>query len=533
MVEGVYKITNDRTSEVYIGQTTDLDSRKNTHFRELAQGKHINKGMQKDHNRGDTFTFEIIEQMPNATLADLKNKESQYINKFNSFREGYNRTPGGAMDQFKGRYKYGGGRLPPEKYKPTEKYLSRVLGDCPECEGNLIKKEGKFGEYAGCDNFPKCKFTCSIDQINQQSNIPTINYKPISTPKTKYTTVTYDDEPIDFKPLTIPKKPKTTSKSNKKPLKTEFEKFCTQKNNYLTKSDCGYLAEKYNIDISQVNTVKKANPIIRNYLNSTDQWETAMEDLYKNNNRPIRKKDQHAIGAFVLGYCPECNSRLIRISKFFIQCENYPSCSFSCSDNYYNKHILTLSPQDEVIPSTTGDSKTISNIETETNVKAIPNRTDYGENEFNKKEKSVVNEEIEKQGIKQPNTESDKFDKDKIDYCSNCGVKLDSEDIYCSNCGEKIDEINEESIEERSIKQYLFYCKDELSKEFRLSKIKCTSWIIAISILLLLIPIICIPNPQEYLIGNFMCCILFSFAAGIATFILSSIVVDIYEEHKH
>ena len=205
----------------------------------------------------------------------------------------------------------------------------------------------------------------------------------------------------------------------------------------------------------------------------------------------------------------------------------------SCSDNYYNKHTLTLRPQDEVIPSTKGDSKTISNIETETNVKAIPNRTDYGENEFNKKEKSVVNEEIEKQGIKQPNTESDKFDKDKIDYCSNCGVKLDSEDIYCSNCGEKIDEINEESIEERSIKQYLFYCKDELSKEFRLSKIKCTSWIIAISILLLLIPIICIPNPQEYLIGNFMFCILFSFAAGIATFILSSIVVDIYEEHKH
>ena len=69
--------------------------------------------------------------MPHATLADLKNKESHYINKFNSFREGYNQTPGGAMDQFKGRYEYGGGRLPVDKYQPTDKYnpLKQLLDE--------------------------------------------------------------------------------------------------------------------------------------------------------------------------------------------------------------------------------------------------------------------------------------------------------------------------------------------------------------------------------------------------------------------
>ena len=130
MAKGVYKITNDRTGEVYVGQAKDLKRRENTHFRQLAQGKHHNSGLQEDHNKGDTFSFEVIEELPDATLADLKNKESHYINKFNSFREGYNQTPGGAMDQFQGRYEYGGGRLP-------DKYLKEVVSYCPECGNNL------------------------------------------------------------------------------------------------------------------------------------------------------------------------------------------------------------------------------------------------------------------------------------------------------------------------------------------------------------------------------------------------------------
>ena len=526
MAKGIYKITNNRTSEVYIGQTGNLDSRRNTHFRELAQGKHINKGMQKDHNCGDTFTFEIIELLPNATLADLKNKESQYITKFNSFREGYNQTPGGAMDQFKGKYEYGGGRLPPEKYKPTKKYLSKVLGDCPKCDGYLIKKEGQFGEYVGCDNFPKCKFTCSINKINQQLNIPNINYEPISIPKIKTTTISYDDKPIDFKPLTTPKKPKSTSKSKKKPLKTEFEKFCTQKNNYLTKSDCDYLAEKYDIDISKVKTVKKANPLIRNYLKNTNQWDEAMAHLYI-------KKDHCKIGAFVPGYCPECKGRLVRISKFFIHCENYPSCSFSCSNNHYNKNILELSIKEEITSSLSeNDSKTVSNI-----LQSNSKHKDYNENESNKKEESIINEEVEKQAFTksiQSNVEPTKFEDNEINYCGNCGEEINLEEKYCSNCGEKLDISNEEkSIEEKeSIKHLLFYCKDELSNKLILSKVKCASWIVSICIVFLSYLIICVPNPQEYYIGNFMVCILFGFVAGVVTFIFSSIIVEIYDKYN-
>lgn len=30
---------------------------------------------------------------------------------------------------------------------------------CPKCNGGLVKRNGKFGEFYGCSNYPKCHFT--------------------------------------------------------------------------------------------------------------------------------------------------------------------------------------------------------------------------------------------------------------------------------------------------------------------------------------------------------------------------------------
>lgn len=35
-------------------------------------------------------------------------------------------------------------------------------GICPRCGGKLVKKSGKYGEFYGCSNYPKCKFTLNI-----------------------------------------------------------------------------------------------------------------------------------------------------------------------------------------------------------------------------------------------------------------------------------------------------------------------------------------------------------------------------------
>lgn len=35
---------------------------------------------------------------------------------------------------------------------------------CPKCGGNLILREGKYGKFYACTNFPKCRFTCDYKE---------------------------------------------------------------------------------------------------------------------------------------------------------------------------------------------------------------------------------------------------------------------------------------------------------------------------------------------------------------------------------
>ena len=121
MVKGVYKITNKRTGEIYVGQSYNVHAREGKHYKELTQGTHHNKGLQEDFDAGDKFIFEVLEKMPNATREELEEREIYYIEKFNSYNEGYNRTRGGKHDEDKGRDGVGD-RLPSYKYKPVPKH---------------------------------------------------------------------------------------------------------------------------------------------------------------------------------------------------------------------------------------------------------------------------------------------------------------------------------------------------------------------------------------------------------------------------
>ena len=42
-----------------------------------------------------------------------------------------------------------------------EKTLSSKL-ICPRCKGELIKREGRYGSFYGCSNFPSCRYTKNI-----------------------------------------------------------------------------------------------------------------------------------------------------------------------------------------------------------------------------------------------------------------------------------------------------------------------------------------------------------------------------------
>ncbi|MBM4402433.1 MAG: type I DNA topoisomerase [Candidatus Cloacimonetes bacterium] len=43
--------------------------------------------------------------------------------------------------------------------EPDEVDKSQLRGVCPKCGGELILKEGRFGKFIACPNYPKCKFT--------------------------------------------------------------------------------------------------------------------------------------------------------------------------------------------------------------------------------------------------------------------------------------------------------------------------------------------------------------------------------------
>ena len=36
-------------------------------------------------------------------------------------------------------------------------------GICPLCGGKLVLRDGKYGEFYGCSNYPKCKFKKNAD----------------------------------------------------------------------------------------------------------------------------------------------------------------------------------------------------------------------------------------------------------------------------------------------------------------------------------------------------------------------------------
>lgn len=52
----------------------------------------------------------------------------------------------------------------------TKNHEQDILGKCPQCDGDLIKRSGRYGDFVGCKNFPKCRFTCSVDELDSILN---------------------------------------------------------------------------------------------------------------------------------------------------------------------------------------------------------------------------------------------------------------------------------------------------------------------------------------------------------------------------
>jgi|GEM_PF-6752912 len=91
---GIYKITNLINGKCYIGQSVNVEGRLRHHRIMLESDSHWNKHLQYSVNKYglDNFKFELIEE---CNREDLSQRERYWIQHYNSFNNGFNKTTGG------------------------------------------------------------------------------------------------------------------------------------------------------------------------------------------------------------------------------------------------------------------------------------------------------------------------------------------------------------------------------------------------------------------------------------------------------
>jgi group I intron endonuclease len=94
MKSGIYKITNQKTKECYIGQAVDIASRWKQHAKcmldiDTPAGNKLYKAAQEYGIWN--FSWEILEECPHEQLNE---KEQYYIDLYDSYNFGYNQNKG-------------------------------------------------------------------------------------------------------------------------------------------------------------------------------------------------------------------------------------------------------------------------------------------------------------------------------------------------------------------------------------------------------------------------------------------------------
>jgi len=81
MATGIYKITNTKTGNCYVGQSVNIKQRLNNHFHSLSKGLHGNKHLQHSYNLygADSFKTEVLEE---CSVDDLNEREQYWIDYF-------------------------------------------------------------------------------------------------------------------------------------------------------------------------------------------------------------------------------------------------------------------------------------------------------------------------------------------------------------------------------------------------------------------------------------------------------------------
>ena len=139
-MKGIYKFTCKVNNKVYIGQSLNVENRfkahANNHVNENLKGDYKTKFYRALRKHGiDNFIFEIVENVEDSN--DLNEREAYWIKHYNSFKKGYNSTPGGDAVT-------GNNDLHPNAKNSNEDMLElkRKLVETRVSQGDLAKEYG-------------------------------------------------------------------------------------------------------------------------------------------------------------------------------------------------------------------------------------------------------------------------------------------------------------------------------------------------------------------------------------------------------
>lgn len=156
---GIYKITNQINNKSYIGQSIDIKRRWRDH-----KSKWVNQDypLQKAFKKYgiENFSFEVLEE---CKIEELNEKEIYYINKFNSYNNGYNATTGGQG-------------MPNGAMKISQKQLEEIF-DLLE-NSKLTQKEIAELYNVGMDTISDINYGNSRHQLGRKYPVRKNNNKP-------------------------------------------------------------------------------------------------------------------------------------------------------------------------------------------------------------------------------------------------------------------------------------------------------------------------------------------------------------------
>lgn len=91
----IYKITNLINGKEYIGQTSlSIQERFKRHIRDANKKYYNNRPLYNAINKYGVENF-VIEKLEECSIEEVNQKEIEYINRFNTYSNGYNATLGG------------------------------------------------------------------------------------------------------------------------------------------------------------------------------------------------------------------------------------------------------------------------------------------------------------------------------------------------------------------------------------------------------------------------------------------------------